>query len=292
MLRELVSFKVEAGATYTGYSKANSAKQALAIGNPVLKLIEPALFGAKIQGFVIENASSDAFLMFAPSTDISSLNLGWQAGKVSDQDGEFILSSIALYASTDAQAILNESVRPLAKVKDLADLDIESNAQGLALSLPGFFSSSSLDTEQAYTLALEVNPLYLAERGFVEYLAETAVARLMPSQLSTSIKSAMVYSGFENSFEVQILENNRPVDLSSFTEFTLSNLSSVVTMTGNAGAISFGKEQGKLIFKLSDLALDAGVYETRLVGVSPEFPEGVVLWDDGLKASVTVRVLA
>lgn len=110
----------------------------------------------------------------------------------------------------------------------------------------------------------------------------------MPSRLSTTRLSVTAYKGRGNRFEVGLLYDGEPLDLSGFTRFQLYGLSAepIDTNTQSA-AIQVTENQGVLEFDIGSLigASYRGSIRTTLIGFTVHDPEGIVLWDKDMGQS-------
>ena len=113
------------------------------------------------------------------------------------------------------------------------------------------------------------------------------------ASLRTSKDRMHVTKGRDNTTSVTILKKREPLDISTFTRFTLSGATDEPIDTDlHPGTIAFGSRIGQLVFRIGSLLSVDGQFQTTLIGYSPAYPNGVVLWDDEMpRAKVLLEVV-
>lgn len=120
----------------------------------------------------------------------------------------------------------------------------------------------------------------------------------IPRLLSTDVHEVTMFAGRGNRFKVTISHDDEAVDLSAFTRFELSGLTtelidssvspSVFDISDGSGVIYI--DSGSITE--GDLITTSGTAKTILIGYTATETEGVVLWHPQLaQAHVTVNII-
>ena len=111
--------------------------------------------------------------------------------------------------------------------------------------------------------------------------------------LTTNTRQATVVLPFDNEASVIIRHYSQALPLTDFTRFVLTGIgSSVIDSVSDFGSIRMGSLTGEIILNLSEFINLTGEFQTKLVGYSPDNPNGVVLWHPLIpRARVQINVI-
>lgn len=158
--------------------------------------------------------------------------------------------------------------------------------------------TGTVNTNVAGTYSVRYNVSDSAGNAATEVIRTVIVSEAVevlydPLTISTDIEEVYLFRDRENLLSVTINRDGSAMNLTEFTSFQLYGLSeNPIDSTVNAGAIA-GDALGVVLLNISDLVTaKAGAHPTTLVGISSQYPEGIVLWDESMPyASITFNVV-
>lgn len=106
-----------------------------------------------------------------------------------------------------------------------------------------------------------------------------------PDKLKTMPNEIDAFVGRDNILSIDIEYEGQPLNLSSFYRFEFMGVAdSAIDTDTNSGAVEY-VEEGKIELNIGDLITRDGKVATTLIGYSPTYPDGVVLWHPSLPES-------